>query len=123
MIDLEHPQSKDEKVWARILKLWDERQGSTVFQKAKEMLSDRIELKDEYELTDVQISRNKFTLVIDHQGKIIKYELPTKAYDFLSKINPAQKILIVRHTNDNEIYVEWPDLGYGIRLAEFAIVE
>lgn len=123
MIDLEHPQSKDEKVWTRILKLWDERQGSTVFQKAKEMLSERIELKDEYELTDVQISRNKFTLVIDHQGKIIKYELPTKAYDFLSKINPAQKILIVRHTNDNEIYVEWPDLGYGIRLAEFTIVE
>ena len=123
MIDLEHPQSKDEKVWARILKLWDEHAGSTVFQKAKEMLSDRIELKDEYKLTDVQISRNKFTLVIDRQGKIIKCELPTKAYDFLSEINPVQKILIVKHTDDNEIYVEWPDLGYGIRLTEFAIVE
>lgn len=123
MIDLEHPQSKDEKVWARILKLWDEHAGGTVFQKAKEMLSDRIELKDEYKLTDVQISRNKFTLVIDHQGEIVKYELPIKAYNFLSEIAPSQKVLIVRHTDDNEIYVEWPDLGYGIRLAEFAIVE
>ena len=123
MINLEHPDSKDEKVWARILKMWDENQGSTVFQKAKEILSERIDLKDEYKLEDVQISRYKFTLVIDCQGKVIKYELPIEAYDFLSEITPSQRILIVRHTDNNEIYVEWPDLGYGIRLAEFAIEE
>ena len=114
---------KGEKVWARILKRWDECQGCTIFQKAKEMISERMELKDEYKLEDVQISRNKFTLIIDIQGKVIKYELPIEAYDFLSEITPSQRILIVRHTDDHEIYVEWPDLGYGIRLAEFAIVE
>ena len=123
MINLDHPTGKDEKVWARILKRWDECQGCTVFQKAKEMISERMELKDEYKLEDVQISRNKFTLIIDIQGKVIKYELPIEAYDFLSEITPSQRILIVRHTDDHEIYVEWPDLGYGIRLAEFAIVE
>ena len=123
MINLAHPADKDEKVWARILKRWDESQGRTVFQKAKEMLSERRELKDEYKLEDVQISRNKFTLVIDCQGKVIQYELPIEAYDFLSEITPSQRILIVRHTDNHEIYVEWPDLGYGIRLAEFTIVE
>ena len=123
MINLEHPDGKDEKVWARILKMWDERQGNTVFQKAKEMLSERIELKDEYKLEDVQISRNKFTLVVDRQGELVRYELPIEAYDFLSEINPAKKILIVSHTDDNQIYVEWPDLGYSIRLSEFDIVE
>ena len=114
---------KGEKVWARILKRWDECQGYTVFQKAKEMISERMELKDEYKLEDVQISRNKFTLIIGIQGKVIKYELPIEAYDFLSEITPSQRILIVRHTDNHEIYVEWPDLGYGIRLAEFAIVK
>lgn len=123
MINLDRPADKDEKVWARILKRWDESQGCTVFQKAKEMLSERRELKDEYKLEDVQISRNKFILVIDRQGKVIQYELPIEAYDFLSEITPSQRILIVRHTDDHAIYVEWPDLGYGIRLAEFAIVE
>lgn len=123
MISIEHPSGKNEKVWARILKRWDESQGSTVFQKAKEMLSERIDLKDEYVLEDVQINKNKFTLVIDHKGEIIKYELPITAYDFLSEINPSQRILIVRHVYDNEIYVEWSDLGYSIRLAEFAIGE
>ncbi len=87
------------------------------------MISERMELKDEYKLEDVQISRNKFTLIIDIQGKVIKYELLIEAYDFLSEITPSQRILIVRHTDDHEIYVEWPDLGYGIRLAEFAIVK
>lgn len=119
MIDLEHPQDKDEKVWVRILRMWDECQGSSVFQKAKEMLSERIELKDEYKLVDVQISWYKFTLVIDREGEIVKYELPIESYDFLSEINPFQTLLIVRHTDDDEIYVEWPGLGYGIRLAEF----
>lgn len=123
MIDLEHPHDKDEKVWARILKMWDERQGSNVFQQAKEILSERIELKDEYKLEDVQISRNKFTLVIDRQGKIVRYELPIEAYDFLSQITPSQRILIIRHIDDNEAYVEWPDLGYGICLSEFTIVK
>ena len=123
MINLEHPNGKDEKVWARILKMWDEHQGCAVFQKAKEMLSERIELKDEYKLEDVQISRNKFTLVVDRQGELVRYELPIEAYDFLSEINPTKKILIVSHTDDNQIYVEWPDLGYSIRLSEFDIVE
>ena len=72
MINLAHPADKDEKVWARILKRWDESQGRTVFQKAKEMLSERRELKDEYKLEDVQISRNKFTLVIDCQSHPIR---------------------------------------------------
>ena len=74
------------------------------------MISERMELKDEYKLEDVQISRNKFTLIIDIQGKVIKYELLIEAYDFLSEITPSQRILIVRHTDDHEIYVEWPDV-------------
>lgn len=123
MINWEHPNGKDEKVWARILKIWDENRGSTVFQKAKEMLSERIELNDEYKLVDVLISRNKFTLVVNHQEKIIKYELPIEAYDFLSEITPSRRILIVRHIDDNEVYIEWPDMGYSIRLSEFTIVE
>ena len=43
------------------------------------MISERMELKDEYKLEDVQISRNKFTLIIDIQGKVIKYELTIEA--------------------------------------------
>ena len=49
--------------------------------------------------------------------------VPIKAYDFLSEINPSQSVSILKHTEDDEIYVGWTELGYAIRLAEFAIVE
>lgn len=54
---------------------------------------------------------------------LVNYELPIETYDFLSEITPSQRILIVRHADNDEIYVEWPDLGYGIPLSEFTFVE
>lgn len=122
MTNLNHPDGKDEKVWGRILRMWEEHHGNAVFLKAKEMLSGWVE-PEEYKLTDIQINRNKITLAIDCQGEIVKYELPIEAYDFLSEINPSQPVSIVKHTGDDEIYVGWTELGYAIRLAEFAIVE
>lgn len=121
MINLEQLAGKDEKVWARILKMWEEEQGSTIFQMAKERLAGRIDLKDSYRLTDVQISRASFTLFVERQGNAVRYELPVDAYEFLSDINPSQQILIVKHLDDNEIYVEWPDRGYSIKLSEFVM--
>ena len=123
MIDLDHPDGKDEKVWGRVLRMWEEHHGNAVFQKAKEMFSGWVEQEEEYKLTDVQISRNKITLVIDRLGKPVQYELPIEAYDFLSEINPSQSVSILKHTDDDEIYVGWTELGYVIRLAEFTIVE
>lgn len=122
MINLNHPDGKDEKVWGRILRMWEEHHGNAVFQKAKEMLSGWVE-PEEYKLTDVQISREKITLAIDYQGGIVKYELPIETYDFLSKINPSQPVSILKHTDDDEIYIGWTELGYVIRLTEFAIME
>ena len=101
----------------------DEEQGSTVFRQAKEQLAEQTELQEEYQLTDVQISRTRFALCVEHQGKALRYELPIDAYDFLSEINPSQRIELVRDWADNKIYVTWPDLGYMIRLEEFSVTD
>lgn len=122
-VDFEHPEGKDEKVWAHLLEKWDEEQGSTVFRQAKEQLAERTDLQEEYKLTDVQISRTSLTLCVEHQGKARRYELPIDAYDFLSEINPSQRIELVRDWADNKIYVTWPDLGYMIRLEEFSVTD
>ena len=42
---------------------------------------------------------------------------------FFHKINLSQQVMIVKHTDDNEIYVGWPELGYEIKLSEFTQVE
>ena len=80
-------------------------------------------MQEEYQLTDVQISRTRFALCVEHQGKALRYELPIDAYDFLSEINPSQRILLTRNWEDNQVYVIWPDLGYTIRLEEFSVTD
>ena len=122
-VDFEHPEGKDEKVWAHLLKKWDEEQGCTIFRQAKEELAERTDLQEEYHVSDVQISRTRFALCVEHQGKALRYELPIDAYDFLSEINPSQRIELVRDWADNKIYVTWPDLGYMIRLEEFSVTD
>lgn len=34
-----------------------------------------------------------------------------------------QEIWISRHVNDSEIYIEWPLLGYAIKLSDFTQIE
>ena len=122
MINMGHPNDKNEKIWARILSAWDEKSGYSVFQQAQEMLSGRIILKD-YKLIDILVSRTSYTLFVDRQGKTVQYQLPLDAYDFLSKINPSQQVLFAKHTTDDEIYVIWSEFGYEIKLSEFIQVK
>ena len=118
-INLEKPKDKEEKVWARIMNKWDKEQGNSIFEQAKALFAGRIDLKDTYQLEDVSISRTCLKLFIRHNGDSRTYQLPIEAYDFLQTINPTQPVLIVRHTDDQDIYVEWPEMGYGIKLSEF----
>ena len=120
-INLEKPKDKEEKVWARIMNKWDKEQGNSIFEQAKALFAGRIDLKDTYQLEDVSISRTCLKLFIRHNGDSRTYQLPIEAYDFLQKINPTQQVLIVRHTDDQDIYVEWPEMGYGIKLSEFEV--
>ena len=122
MINIGHPNDKNEKIWARILSAWDKEKGYSVFQQAQEMLSSKIVLKD-YKLIDILISRTNYTLLVDRQGETIRYQLPLDAYDFLSQINPSQQVLFVKHKANNEVYVIWPGFGYEIKLSEFTQVE
>ena len=101
----------------------DEEQGSAVFRQAKEQQAEQTELQEEYQLTDVQISRTRFALCVEHQGKALRYELHIDDYDFLSEINPSHCILLTRNWKDNQVYVMWPDLGYMIRLEEFSVTD
>ena len=68
----------------------------------------------------MNISRTALTLVIEHQGAAREYEIAVGAYGFLSEINPSQRVVITRHIADGELYAEWADLGYSVKLSEFS---
>ena len=120
MIDIESPADKDEKVWARIMEEWDCLCGDDALRQARQALSGIIDESDAYRIADVNISRTALTLVIEHQGAAREYEIAVGAYGFLSEINPSQRVVITRHIADGELYAEWADLGYSVKLSEFS---
>ena len=122
-IHTDHPKGKDEKVWSVILRKWEKEQGEAVFQQAKERLSGRTYLGDTYQVKDVCINRTSLTLSIEQDGHTVDYRIPIDEYEFLANISPTQYVLIVRREEDSMIYAEWPNLGYGIKLSEFTIVQ
>lgn len=69
------------------------------------------------------ISRKYLCLILTESGSPKKYQLPLTAYSFLTTITPMQEIWISRHVNDSEIYIEWPLLGYAIKLSDFTQIE
>lgn len=121
MISFDNPKDKDEKVWARILSMWDEQQGEGEFNKAKEAISGFVDMSDAYHIKDVFISKTTLSLIIEHDGHTSNYQISVDKYDCLSNINPSQEIVIVKSLEDDALYASWPDRGDGIKLAEFTV--
>lgn len=121
MINFDNPKGKDEKVWARILSMWDEQQGESEFKKAKESISGFVDMSDAYHIKDVFISKTTLSLIIEHDGHTSNYQISVDKYDFLSNINPSQEIVIVKSLEDDALYASWPDRGDGIKLTEFTV--
>lgn len=121
MINFDNPKGKDEKVWARILSMWDEQQGESEFKKAKESISGFVDMSDAYHIKDVFISKTTLSLIIEHDGHTSNYQISVDKYDCLSNINPSQEIVIVKSLEDNALYASWPDRGDGIKLTEFTV--
>lgn len=119
-INLSMPNGKDEKIWSRIFNKFDtDGQGRKIYFKTLESFFEEVDLSDLYKIEEVIISRSHLSLIITQSGTTCQYQIPTDRYDFLSEISPSQKISIIKHSFSEEIFVEWPSLGYGIKLSEF----
>lgn len=110
---------KNEKVWFRLLDKFVKGKGRQLFQKIGGSLSQG----NIYEVRDVIINRKHLSLVLMEAGVEKEYRLPLSEYSFLTTLIPAQEIWISRHTDDAEVYIEWPKLGYAIKLSEFTLIK
>lgn len=123
-INLSSPDGKNEKIWSRIFNRFDkEGKGRDIYMKTLEDFFEETDFSDSYKIEDVIISCSSLSLIVNHLEKRCKYQIPTESYAFLSEINPSQRIAFIKHNSDGELYVEWPDLGYGIKLSEFTQIE
>ena len=118
-LNLEQPQGKDEKVWARILRKFNKQQAESLFrQMAAQCLGIRLPDED-YTVEDVIVSRRALTLLVNRTGTHCTYTLPADAYAFIGKITPAHTVIITRHEATGTLWVEWPQAGYSLPLSDF----
>lgn len=118
-LNLEQPQGKDEKVWARILRKFNEQQAESLFrQTTAQYLGIRLPDED-YTVEDVIVSRHALTLLVNQAGTRYTYTLPADTYAFIEKITPAREVVITRHEATGTRWVEWPGPGYSIPLSDF----
>lgn len=118
-IDLSNPQGKEEKIWSRICRKFEDGAGKELYAQAVETFFGITELEERYEIKDVLINRSTLSLLVAEADSMYKYEIPLTAYSFLTCINPSHAIIMTKHINEDDIYVEWPSLGYAIKLSAF----
>lgn len=118
-LDLESPEGKCRKVWARVAAKLDGNGGRELFEAGKESLAGIVKLENEYRITDVIISRSVLKLIVDRGDSVSEYQLLPDKYEFLYKVSPIDNVFISRHLSDGKIYVDWPEYGCSIPLSEF----
>lgn len=119
LINLSSPIGKDEKVWSKVLNKFEQDAGKKLYLESIGQITGIINLSDVYIIQDVIISRTHLSLILLEDKIEKEYKISTATYSFLTSINPSHSIIITKHINDACIYVEWPDLGYTIKLSEF----
>lgn len=119
-LNLEQPQGKDEKVWARILRKFNEQQAEALFRQTTAQYLDIKQPDKDYMVEDVIVSRHNLTLLVNRAGTHLTYTLPADAYAFIEKITPAREVVITRHEATGTRWVEWPEPGYSIPLNDFS---
>lgn len=122
-LDLESPEGKSGKVWARVAGKLDGNAGKRFFEAAKERLTGIVILENDYRITDVIISRSGLKLVVESADGVSEYRLSSDGYDFLSKISPTDNVFISQHLSDGNIYVDWPEYGCSVALSEFERID
>lgn len=118
-INAYRPCVKNEQIWCRLLDKFVKGKGWLQIQKAGGSFSQ----SNIYEIKDVIISRKYFSLILVESGVEKEYQLPLTEYVFFATLSPTQEIWISRHIDDGEVYIEWPSLGYAIKLSKFTQVK
>ena len=117
-IDLDTPQGKDAKIWANVVKGYNENIPENVM--AKVFAFEGMEYLDGYDVKNVTIDRYSLTITMEREGEFADYTIDINQYPFLRTLLPSDIIGIVRPTDTNEVSFRWIQKGYVIPMKEFA---
>lgn len=120
-IDLDNPQGKDAKIWANVMRGYNDNIPECVTNAV--FAFEGIEYLRGYVVENVTIDRYSLTIAVEREGGHTDYTIDINQYPFLRTLLPSDIIGIVRSTDTNEVSFRWVQKGYVIPLEEFEIKE
>lgn len=120
-VHLSKPGETDEQVWTNIVNKFIENGSDNIF---TDNLLEKLEteyMDDIYDIKDIIISRNSFSMIIKTEDDIKEYKIPTEAYALLKLIRISDEVVIKKNTTTGELLVSWLYIGYEIPLSKFEV--
>ena len=116
-LDLDNPQGKDAKIWANVMRGYNENMPECVMNAV--FAFEGMEYLRDCVVENVTIDRYSLTISVEREGGRTDYTIDINQYPFLRTLLPSDIIGIVRPTDTNEVSFRWIDKGYVIPLKEF----
>lgn len=118
-IELDAPEGKDAKIWANVMRWYDQNIPDNVVQAIYEF--DGMEYLDGYEIKNVTIDRHSMTIRVEKDNACIDYSINIDQYDFLKTLLPSDIIGVVHLKRTDQLSFRWVDKAYVIPMEEFEV--
>ena len=119
-IDLDHPTTKDEKVWANIIENTIESKFCKFLLSAVNASTEsNLEYLADYDVTNICIDRRSLTVTFINETMESCYSIPLDKYKFFNKLTPAEFASVVRYKDSGEFAICWNFIGQNVPLCEF----
>lgn len=119
-IDLDHPSTKDEKVWANIIENTIESKFCKFLLSAVNASTEsNLEYLADYDVTNICIDRRSLTVTFINETMESCYSIPLDKYKFFNKLTPAEFASVVRYKDSGEFAICWNFIGQNVPLCEF----
>ena len=119
-IDLDHPTTKDEKVWANIIENTIENKFCKFLLSAVNASTEsNLEYLADYDVTNICIDRRSLTVTFINETTESCYSIPLDKYKFFNKLTPAEFASVVRYKDSGEFAICWNFIGQNVPLCEF----
>ncbi len=120
-IDLDDPQGKDAKIWANVMRGYNENTPKSVINAV--FAFEGMDYLSDYVVENVTIDRHSMIITVEHEDEYTDYTIDIHRFPFLQTLLPSDFVGVVRPTATNEVSFRWIDKGYVIPMSEFNKME
>lgn len=116
-IDPLHPTRKDEDAWREWYKDFIEKNDDEIT--TRMLAAEKMTPEPDYDITDVAISRRYLTVTIVKDDVEVNYRMPIDQDPCIRHIDPRADVIMMRHHDNDELYLEWISPHFSVPFEAF----